>query len=69
VFGSVRHGSDSETSDLDLLVDPTAETTVFDIGAIRAEPRVLLGIDVDVLTPAALPVAYRASVLAAAVAV
>ncbi len=32
VFGSVVHGKDTETSDLDILVDPTQETTMFDIG-------------------------------------
>jgi predicted nucleotidyltransferase len=31
VFGSVIHGDETDTSDLDLLVDPTAETTLLDI--------------------------------------
>ena len=66
VFGSVVHGCDSEDSDLDLLVDPTPETTLFDIGAIRLELRRLLGVPVDVLTPQALPDRFRASVLAEA---
>jgi hypothetical protein len=66
VFGSVVHGCDSEDSDLDLLVDPTSETTLFDIGAIRLELRRLLGVPVDVLTPQALPDRFRASVLAEA---
>lgn len=35
VFGSVVHGDDTETSDLNLLIDPTQETTLLDIGAIR----------------------------------
>ena len=35
VFGSVAHGEDTEDSDLDILVDPTADTSLFDIGAIR----------------------------------
>ena len=35
VFGSVAHGTDREDSDLDILIDPTSETTLFDIGAIR----------------------------------
>jgi uncharacterized protein with HEPN domain len=30
VFGSVLHGDDTEESDLDLLAEPTAETTLFD---------------------------------------
>jgi predicted nucleotidyltransferase len=37
VFGSVLHGDDKEGSDLDILIDPTSETTLFDIGAIRHE--------------------------------
>ena len=35
VFGSVLRGEDTEQSDLDLLVDPTPEMTLFDLGAIR----------------------------------
>ena len=66
VFGSVLSGKDTEESDLDLLIDPTPETTLFDIGAIRAELRRLLGIPVDVLTPNALPENVRAAVLAQA---
>lgn len=66
VFGSVLHGCDGEDSDLDLLIDPTPETTLFDIGAIRLELRQLLGVPVDVLTPDALPEKFRAEVLAEA---
>ena len=61
VFGSVALGSD-----LDLLIDPTAQTTLFDIGAIRHEMTRLLGVHVDVLTPLALPEKFRATVLAQA---
>lgn len=63
VFGSAARGDDDEGSDLDLLVEPTAETTLFDIGAIRFEVKQLLGVDVDVLTPEALPEKFRAQVL------
>ena len=63
VFGSVVHGDDTEGSDLDLLVEPTKETTMMDIGAIRYELKQLLGIPVDVLTPRALPEHFRAIVL------
>ena len=34
VFGSVIHGNDTENSDLDLLVDPTSHTSLFDIAKI-----------------------------------
>lgn len=63
VFGSVLRGEDTEGSDLDLLVDPTPETTLFDIGAIRHELNLLLGISVDVLTPNALPEKFRGQIL------
>ena len=66
VFGSVLHGRDTDDSDLDILVDPTPDTTLFDISAIRIELRKLLGVPVDVLTPNALPDKFRAVVLAEA---
>ncbi len=63
VFGSVVHGSDTEESDLDILVDTTEDTTLFDLGAIRYKLRHLLVIQVDVLTPEALPEKFRQSVI------
>ena len=63
IFGSVAAGKDNEDSDLDILIDPTPDTTLFDIGAIRHELIQLLGIPVDVLTPNALPEKFRANVL------
>lgn len=66
VFGSVLHGDDQEGSDLDILIDPTPETTLLDIGAIRHELLQLLGVNVDVLTPNALPDSFRAKVIAEA---
>lgn len=39
VFGSVLRGQDTDSSDLDILIDPTPETTLFDISAIRVELR------------------------------
>jgi predicted nucleotidyltransferase len=59
VFGSVLRGEDTEDSDLDILVEPTAETTLFDIGAIQHELTELLPVAVDVLTPRALPEKFR----------
>lgn len=64
IFGSVVHGKDTERSDLDILIDPTSDTTLFDIGAIRHELIQMLGIPVDVLTPKALPDKFRDRVLA-----
>lgn len=66
VFGSVLRVEDTDDSDLDLLVEPTPETTLMDIGAIRYELRKLLGIPVDVLTPKALPDSFREQVLSEA---
>jgi predicted nucleotidyltransferase len=63
VFGSVLRGDDHEGSDLDLLVEPTAETSLMDIGAIRHELKQLLGMEVDVLTPNGLPSGFREQVL------
>ena len=63
VFGSVLHGEDQEGSDLDILIDPTPDTTLFDIGAIRHELLQLLGVQVDVLTPNSLPDSFRAKVI------
>ena len=56
-------------SDLDLLVEPTAQTTLMDIGAIRFELKQLLGMEVDVLTPNSLPASFRGQVLREAVTV
>lgn len=66
VFGSVLHGDDTEGSDLDLLVDPLPQTTLFDLGGLQGELEDLLGIKVDVLTPNSLPDKFRAAVLAEA---
>ncbi len=69
VFGSVLRGDDTEDSDLDLLVEPTAETTLMDIARIQVEVAKLLNITVDVLTPRALPDKFRAQVMQEAEAV
>jgi predicted nucleotidyltransferase len=66
VFGSVLRGEDTENSDLDILVDPTPDTTLFDIGAIQHELGELLRLRIDVLTPGDLPLKFRAKVLAEA---
>jgi predicted nucleotidyltransferase len=63
VFGSVVHGDDTDDSDLDILVEPTKETTMMDIAKIQYELKQLLGIAVDVLTPKALPDSFRAQVI------
>jgi predicted nucleotidyltransferase len=66
VFGFVSQGLDNESSDLDILVDPTPMTSLFDIGAIRRDLKQLLGVKVDVLTPNAFPDSLRSQVLSLA---
>ena len=69
VFGSVVHGDDTEGSDLDILVDPTKETTMMDIAKIQLELSQLLPVAVDVLTPNSLPAKFRGQVIAEAQAI
>ena len=66
VFGAVLRGTDRDGSDLDLLVDALPGTTLFDLGGLQDELESLLGIHVDLLTPADLPPKFRAKVLAEA---
>ena len=66
VFGSVVHGDDTEGSDLDILVEPTADTTMMDIAKIQLELGQLLSVAVDVLTPKGLPAKFRDQVIAEA---
>jgi hypothetical protein len=66
VFGSVLRGTDREDGDLDLLVDALPGATLFDLGGLQDELEALLGVHVDLLTPADLPPKFRARVLAEA---
>jgi predicted nucleotidyltransferase len=67
VFGSVLNGTDTDGSDLDILVDALPGTTLFDLGGLQFSLEQLLGIKVDVLTPGDLPISFRESVLKEAV--
>ena len=67
VFGSTALGTDTDDSDLDILVDPTPDTTFFDIGAIRYKVRILPRVPVDVVTPNSLPDHFRQKVISEAV--
>ena len=67
-FGrKLSNSGDTDSSDLDLLIDPTPETTLMDVAAIQVELQRLLGVSVDVLTPRALPEKFRSVVLSEAV--
>ncbi len=59
-------GKDTENSGLDILVDTTPKTTMFDLCGLQMELEDLLGIKVDVLTPRSLPEKFREQVLAEA---
>lgn len=56
IFGSVARGDDTRTSDLDLLVDhrPDGVMSLLDLSAARGELEDLLGVPVQVMTPASL---------------
>ncbi len=66
IFGSVLHGDDTEESDMDILIEPKGRLSLFDIGAIYIELTELLGVDVDILTPNALPEKWKDQVLSEA---
>jgi predicted nucleotidyltransferase len=63
IFGSVLTGTDTEESDLDLLVDPTNSTTLFTLAGLEHEAEQLLGVPVSVLTPKFLSMKFRDEVL------
>jgi hypothetical protein len=67
LFGSVVHGDDAEDSDLDLLVDPSPQTSLLDIAKLQIEIEAEVGIKVDLRTPKFLPATFRDKVLAEAV--
>ena len=64
VFGSVLRSEDLDGSDLDILVDPTPQTSLLDIAKLQMRLESELGIHVDVLTPKALPLSFRSQVIA-----
>ena len=66
VFGSVLYGTDQDGSDLDLLVDALPGATLFDLGELQDQLESLLGVHVDLLTPADLSQKFRAKVIAEA---
>jgi predicted nucleotidyltransferase len=63
VFGSVLTESDTEESDLDLLVEPSDSTTLLTLAGLQIDAEKLLGVTVSVLTPNGLPPKFRDSVL------
>lgn len=67
LFGSIVHGVDADGSDLDLLVDPSPDTSLLDLARLQLELESTVGVKVDLLTPKFLPESFREKVLAEAV--
>ncbi|MES2978909.1 MAG: nucleotidyltransferase family protein [Pseudomonadota bacterium] len=66
VLGSALRATGDAGSDLDLLVDPPPGATLFNLGGLQEELQSLIGLRVDLLTPADLPLTVRTKVLAEA---
>ena len=66
IFGSVLHGEDTESSDLDILVDPSPKTDLLDVVRLQRLISTLVGLRVDLLTPGDLPPKFRERVVAEA---
>ena len=66
VFGSVAKGVDREGSDVDLLVDMPAGTSLLDIVGLQLDIADALGIKVDLCTERELHPVLRARILAEA---
>ena len=69
LFGSVLRGDDTEGSDLDILIEPTSETSLLDLVGLQLQMEAALNVKVDLLTRNSLPPKFRDIVLAEAVAV
>ena len=66
IFGSVLHGEDTESSDLDILVDPSPKTDLLDVVRLQRLISTLVGLRVDLMTPGDLPPKFRERVIAEA---
>lgn len=67
VFGSVAHGEDDTASDIDILVDLEPGRSLFDLGGLLTDLKILLERDVDVVTEKGLRSALRERVLQEAI--
>jgi predicted nucleotidyltransferase len=63
VFGSVLTRTDTEDSDLDLLVESQSGTTLFTLAGLEQDARQLTGVRVSVLTPGFLSPKFRDQVV------
>ena len=67
VFGSVAKGTDRDGSDVDLLVDVPADTSLFALARLESDLEVLLGAKVDVVPAGSLRTNLAQGVLSKAV--
>lgn len=67
VFGSVARGEDTDTSDIDLLVDLDVGVGLVSLAGLHRELAELLDVDVDVVPAAALKPAVRDEILTEAI--
>jgi predicted nucleotidyltransferase len=66
VFGSAARGTETEGSDLDLLVDVGDRTSLLDLVKLQLELEDALGVSVDVVTADDLPANIRGQVVSSA---
>jgi uncharacterized protein len=67
VFGSVARGTESASSDIDLLVELAPGRTLLDVAGFRLDASAILGVDVDVATTEMLKERVRESAVRDAV--
>lgn len=68
VFGSVARGTDTTDSDIDLLIEPPAGFTLFDLAALGEELKSLLSVNVDIITYTQIPEGSREKIIKESVA-
>jgi uncharacterized protein len=67
VFGSLVRGTNKDTSDIDLLVDFSADKSLLDQVGLKQDLEALLGCSVDVVEPGGISPYLAESILAEAV--
>jgi uncharacterized protein len=67
VFGSVARGTETDSSDIDLLVSPTSRASLFDLAQFEIDMTSLAGRDVNVISRRALHLERDKAILAEAI--
>jgi uncharacterized protein len=65
VFGSVARGDDDEESDVDILIDPDENMSLWDMARITRKLQDMLGVEVDIVSSRVLKGRFGRSVLSA----